>query len=129
MDEKELKELRKQVKELRKNQAKVTVATVEELKREIMRHSAGEKAMEAQKKRMEALEKARMVRASVAEKKPVGVVAEEKRVVKKPLGAVAAEKRVEKPKVEKVKKSEVKVEEPVLAKNVRRRVVKDGDDA
>ena len=124
MDDKELRELRKQVKELRKSQAKVTVASVEELKREIMRHTAGEKAMEAQKKRMEALEKARAVRASVAEKKPLGAVAEEKRVVKKPLGAVAAEKRVEKPKP----KAEKPKEEPVLAKNVRRKVVKDGGD-
>ena len=117
-DEKELRELRKQVKELRKSQAKVTLATVEDLKKEIARHSAGEKALESQRKRMEALEKARAVRAGPDAKKKEEAPKKEKKV-EKPIAVVKAKK-------EKVEKPAEKAE--VLAKNVRRRVVKDGDE-
>jgi len=128
MDEKELRELSKQVKELRKGRVPVTKASVDELKKEIMLHSAGVKAMESQKKRLEALEKARKVRAGADAKVKEEPTKKSKKEDEPPKKSKKDDvtKRVKKVDEEK-KKSKKEVapkEEVVLSKNVRRRVLK-----
>jgi hypothetical protein len=133
-------ELRKRVKELRGAiVGSVSSAGVEELKREIAYHETAVKSAESQKKRMEALAKAREVKIAKGKAKKEGVAVEEKpkKVVEKPKVEKVAEAKpkAEKPKVEKVaeakpKKAKVEaaVEEVVLSKNIRVKKVKNAED-
>ncbi len=135
-------ELRKRVKELRGAiVGSVSSAGVEELKREIAYHETAVKSAESQKKRMEALAKAREVKIAKGKAKKEGVAVEEKpkKVVEKPKAEKVAEA---KPKAEKVaekpkkvaeakpKKAKVEaaVEEVVLSKNIRVKKVKNAED-
>lgn len=125
-------ELRKRVKELRGAiVGSLASAGAEELKREIAYHEAAAKSAERDKKRMEALAKAREAKIAkskakkegVAEAKPIvkpAVKKEEKPVEKKRKAEKAAEGE---PKPKKAKVAPAP-EEVVLAKNIRAKKVK-----
>ena len=129
-----LAELKKRVKELRGSVIAGTGAGMEELKKEIAYHESAAKSAERDKKRMEALAKAREAKIAkgkakkeaekpVAEKPKKAVEVAEKPVV----ASVAKPKKVaEKPK-EKAKKV-APVEEVVLSKNIRVKKVKNEAD-
>lgn len=124
-------ELRKRVKELRGAiVGSVSSAGVEDLKKEIAYHETAVKSAERDKKRMEALGRAR--EAKIAKGKAKKEVAEAKPVKPVKVAAAVAEKpKAEKPKAEpKPKKAKVSppaaVEEVVLSKNIRVKKVKNG---
>jgi hypothetical protein len=123
-------ELRKRVKELRGAiVGSVSSAGVEELKKEIAYHEAAAKSAERDKKRMEALAKAREAKIAKGKAKKEGV-AEAKPIVK-PVVEKKAEpvkRKTAKPAEGEPKPKKAKVapapEEVVLAKNIRAKKVK-----
>lgn len=136
-------ELRKRVKELRGSVIAGTGAGVEELKKEIAYHETAVKSAERDKKRMEALAKAREAKIikGKAKKEAEGKVVEAKPVAEKPKKVVESkpvvaekpkkEKAEPKAKVEKPKKEKVSVpvvQEVVLSKNIRAKKVKNAED-
>jgi hypothetical protein len=123
-------ELRKRVKELRSAiVGSVSSAGVEELKKEIAYHETAVKSAERDKKRMEALAKAREAKIAKGKAKKEGAVAEAKPIAKKEKPVVV---ETPKPKKEKVVKEKVAaapvVEEVVLSKNIRAKKVKNAED-
>ena len=141
-----IKELRARVKELRAKNcgAVVSKATIDQLREEIAHHESALRQREQAQKRKAALEKAREVKASKKkpeeeeEKKPKtprekkaevsGRAAKDElsgKSAKRPVKKAPVEEEVEeKPKVRKVKAVVEESSEPVLAKNMRRKVVK-----
>jgi len=120
--------LRKRVKELRGEMITTSLSSagVEELKREIAYHELAVKSAERDKKRGEALAKARESKKAKKEEKAVEKPVEKK---EKPVEKKVVEKPVEKKeKVVKEKPVEKPVEKIVLAKNIRSQRVKDADD-
>jgi hypothetical protein len=132
-------DLRKRVKELRGAiVGSVSSAGVEELKREIAYHESAAKSAERDKKRMEALAKAREAKIAKSKSKKEGAV---EPVAEKPKKVVEA--KAEKPKVETKRKAETSaegepkpkkakavvavVEEVVLSKNIRPKKVKNAE--
>lgn len=133
-------DLRKRVKELRSAiVGSVSSAGVEELKKEIAYHETAMKSAERDKKRMEALAKAREAKIAKGKAKKEGVV-DAKPVVEKPKKVAEAKPVVEKKrKAEKSAEGEPKpkkakvapapvVEEVVLSKNIRAKKVKNAED-
>jgi hypothetical protein len=125
-------ELRKRVKELRGAiVGSVSSAGVEELKKEIAYHESAAKSAERDKKRMEALAKAREAKIAKGKSKKE---AEAKPVEKKEKVAEAKPVAVKKEKVAEAKPKKVKVapapvaEEVVLSKNIRAKKVKNAED-
>lgn len=127
--------LRKRVKELRGVviAGSISSAGVEELKKEIAYHESAVKSAERDKKRMEALAKARESKIAKGKAKKEAAEPVKEKVVK--AKKEAAEPVAKKPKVEAVKpvkekpvKEKVKEEvEVVLAKNIRAKKVKDAE--
>lgn len=129
-------ELRKRVKELRGAiVGSVSSAGVEELKKEIAYHEAAAKSAERDKKRMEALAKAREAKIAKSKAKKEGAVAEAKPVVKKekvaeakPIAKKEEKRKAEKPAEGEPRPKKSKIvpvpEEVVLAKNIRAKKVK-----
>ena len=121
-------ELRKRVKDLRGAiVGSVSSAGVEELKKEIAYHESAMKSAERDKKRMEALAKAREAKIAKGKAKKEGAV---EPVAEKPKKVVEAKaEKPKKPKAEKSPEGEPKpkkakvvvpvVEEVVLSKNIR----------
>ncbi len=131
-----LAELRKRVKELRGSVIAGTGASAEELKKEIAYHEAAVKSAERDKKRMEALARAREAKIAKGKAKKEGEpkvakvkaepVAEAKPIVEKP--KVAKVKAAEgEPKPKKVKAEPKAAEEVVLSKNIRAKKVKNAE--
>ena len=128
-------ELRKRVKELRGSVIAGTGAGAEELKREIAYHESAMKSAERDKKRMEALAKAREAKIAKSRAKKEGVAEAKPIVADKPKVAEAKPKKVaEKRKAEKPVEGEPKpkkakvAEESVLSKNIRTKKVKNAED-
>lgn len=130
-------ELRKRVKELRGSVIAGTGAGVEELKKEIAYHESAAKSAERDKKRMEALAKAREAKIAKSKAKKEGV-AEAKPIVEKPKKVAKAEGEPKKRKAEKPAEGEPKAkkakaepkpaaEESVLSKNIRAKKVKNAE--
>jgi hypothetical protein len=137
-----LAELKKRVKELRGSVIAGAGAGIEELKKEIAYHETAVKSAERDKKRMEALAKAREAKIAKGKAKKEGVVEEKpKKVVKEkavePKKVVKAEEKPKKvvkekadaePKAKKAKVSPPAVaEEVVLSKNIRAKKVKNDE--
>jgi outer membrane biosynthesis protein TonB len=115
--------LRKRVKELRGEMitASLSSAGVDQLKKEIAYHELAMKSAERDKKRGEALAKARESKKAKKEEKPV-----EKK--EKPVKEEKKEKPVVEKKEKKVVEKPVKEEKVVLSKNIRSQRVKDVDE-
>lgn len=130
--------LRKRVKELRGAiiAGSISTAGAEDLKKEIAYHEAAMKSAEREKKRMEALAKAResKIAKSKAKKEmePVEVVTKKvsKKVAEVPAVAVVEKVKKVEPvkKVKKVAEVVTKVDVPVLSKNIRSKKVKDASE-
>lgn len=120
--------LRKRVKELRGAviAGSISTAGVEELKKEIAYHESAVKSAEREKKRAEALAKAR--ESKIAKSKAAKEPEPEKKTVKEvvePVEKKTAKKAAKKEDVEKkaVAKKEVEAVKPVLSKNIRAKKV------
>lgn len=113
-------DLRKRVKELRGSiVGSLASAGVEELKKEIAYHEAAAKSAERDKKRMEALAKAREAKIAKSKAKKAEVAPVEKK--RKAEKAAEGEPKPKKAKV-------AAVEEVVLTKNIRAKKVKNDSE-
>lgn len=118
--------LRKRVKELRGSviAGSISSAGLEDLKKEIAYHEGAMKSAERDKKRAEALAKARESKIAKSKAKKEDVVEKKVKVEKK---VVVEEKPKKVKKEKKVTEVPVEVEKVVLSKNIRVKKVKDAE--